>query len=61
MSNDKKVVIIMSCHLFLLPTLILWAVIPNVVLKYVLVEVKELAVQEANKGMIYSTIKPISF
>ena len=47
----------MSCYLFLLPTLILWAVIPNVVLKYVLVEVKELREQEANTGIIYLTLK----
>ena len=45
----------MNCYLFLLLTLILWAVIPNVALKYVLVEVKEFTKQEANKGIIYST------
>ena len=49
----------MSCHLFLLPTLLLWAVIPNVVLKYVLVEVNEFTEQDANKGIIYSISKNI--
>ena len=57
MSKDKKVFIIMSCYVFLIPTLMLWASIPNNVLKYLLVEVKELKVQEANKGMNFSTIK----
>ena len=47
----------MSYYVFLIPTLMLWASIPNIVLKYLLVEVKELKVQEANKGMNFSTIK----
>ena len=49
----------MRCYLFLLPNLMLWAVIPNVVLKYVLVEVNELTEQDANKGIIYSISKNI--
>ena len=47
----------MSGHLFLLPTLMLWAVIPNVTLKYILVEVKELTKHDVNKGIIYSTTR----